>query len=65
MRWANTFVSNSRAGTPVEIVGVAQKYQLTTEKPMDFAYMPLAQRPIARMTLMCGRAANRCNWSSP
>jgi len=44
----------SRAGTPVEIVGVAQtiKYQNTFEKPIDFVYMPLAQHPIARMTLM-------------
>jgi predicted permease len=44
----------SRAGTPVEIVGVAQtiKYQSGFEKPMDFVYMPLAQHPIARMTLM-------------
>jgi predicted permease len=42
------------AGTPVEIVGVAQtiKYQSTFEKPMDFVYMPLAQHPIARMDLM-------------
>jgi macrolide transport system ATP-binding/permease protein len=45
---------DSTAGTPVEIVGVAQpiKYQATIEKPMDFVYMPLAQHPIARMTLM-------------
>jgi putative ABC transport system permease protein len=45
---------DSSAGTPVEIVGVAQtiKYHLTTEKPTDFLYMPLAQHPIARMTLM-------------
>ncbi|MGB9402935.1 MAG: ABC transporter permease [Candidatus Acidiferrales bacterium] len=45
---------DSPAGTPVEIVGVAQtiKYQLTFEKPMDFLYMPLAQHPIARMVLM-------------
>ena len=44
----------SRAGTLVEIVGVAQtiKYQNTFEKPIDFVYMPLAQHPIARMTLM-------------
>ena len=41
------------AGTPVEIIGVAQtiKYQLS-EKPMDFVYMPLAQHPIGRMVLM-------------
>ncbi len=45
---------DTRDGTPVEIVGVAQtiKYQTTTEKPMDFVYMPLAQHPIARMTLL-------------
>jgi macrolide transport system ATP-binding/permease protein len=44
----------SSDGTPVEIVGVAQtiKYQTTAEKPVDFLYMPLAQHPIARMTLM-------------
>jgi len=45
----------SRAGTSVEIVGVAQtiKYvQNTFEKPIDFVYMPLARHPIARMTLM-------------
>jgi macrolide transport system ATP-binding/permease protein len=41
-------------GTPVEIVGVAQtiKYENTFEKPMDFAYVPLAQHPKARMILM-------------
>jgi len=45
---------DSRAGTPVEIVGVAQtiKSQSTFERPMDFVYMPLAQHPIARMVLM-------------
>jgi predicted permease len=45
---------DSRAGTPVEIVGVTQtiKYQGGLEKPMDFVYMPLAQHPIARMILM-------------
>src|SRR6266852_6316024 len=43
----------SRTGTLVEIVGVAQtiRYQNTFE-PMDFVYMPLAQHPVARMTLM-------------
>jgi predicted permease len=45
---------DSRAGTLVEIVGVAQtiKYQGSIEKPMDFVYMPLAQHPVARMVLM-------------
>jgi ABC-type antimicrobial peptide transport system permease subunit len=44
---------DSSAGTPVEIVGVAQtiKYQ-SMQKPMDFVYMPLAQHPVARMVLM-------------
>jgi len=41
-------------GTPVEIVGVVQtiKYANTFEKPTDFAYMPLAQHPLARMILI-------------
>src|SRR6202007_3085480 len=45
---------DSRTGTPVEIVGVAEtiKYQSAMEKSMDFVYMPLAQHPIARMALM-------------
>jgi predicted permease len=45
---------DSQAGTPVEIIGVAQsiKYQNTFDRPMDLVYMPLAQHPIARMVLM-------------
>ena len=45
---------DSRAGTPIEIVGVAQtiKYRNPSERPMDFVYMPLAQHPIARMVLL-------------
>jgi predicted permease len=45
---------DSRDGTPVEIVGVAQtiKYDSTFEKPMDFVYMPLPQHPVARMILL-------------
>src|SRR5882762_6218291 len=45
---------DSRAGTLVEIVGIAQtiKYQGSIEKPMDFVYMPLAQHPVPRMVLM-------------
>jgi len=45
----------SHTGPSVEIVGVAQtiKYhQNTGERPIDFVYLPLAQHPIARMTLM-------------
>lgn len=43
-----------RAGTPVEIVGIAAtlKYRTTTERPRDFVYMPLAQHPVSRMVLM-------------
>jgi predicted permease len=42
------------AGTPVEIVGVAQtiKYRDTFDRYTDFVYMPLAQHPAARMVLM-------------
>jgi predicted permease len=45
---------DSRAGTPVQIVGLTQtiRYQNTFEKPMDLVYMPLAQHSIARMVLM-------------
>jgi predicted permease len=45
----------SSIGTPMEIVGVAQTikyFQNTAERPIDFVYMPLAQHPVARMTLM-------------
>ncbi len=44
---------DNSAGVPVEIVGVAEtiKYQ-TMSDPMDFIYLPLAQRPVARMVLM-------------
>ncbi|HWZ85211.1 MAG TPA: ABC transporter permease, partial [Thermoanaerobaculia bacterium] len=43
----------NRAGIPVEIVGVAQsiKYE-SFAKAMDFVYLPLAQHPVPRMTLM-------------
>jgi hypothetical protein len=43
-----------QSGSAVEIVGVAQtiKYQMTTQRPMDFVYLPLVQHPIARMVLM-------------
>jgi macrolide transport system ATP-binding/permease protein len=46
---------DSHTGAPVEIVGVTQtiKYhQDTGERPIDFVYMPLAQHPVARMTLL-------------
>jgi predicted permease len=44
---------DSSAGTPVEIVGVAQTIKnQNMESPVDFVYMPLAQHPVARMALM-------------
>jgi predicted permease len=48
------FRLDSREGTSVEIVGVSEtiKNQNATDYPSDFLYMPLAQYPIARMTLM-------------
>jgi macrolide transport system ATP-binding/permease protein len=44
---------DSSAGTPVEIVGVAQTIKnQNMSDPTDFVYMPLAQHPVARMALM-------------
>ncbi len=44
---------DSSAGTPVEIVGVAQTIKTQNmQSPTDFVYMPLAQHPVARMVLM-------------
>jgi predicted permease len=45
---------DSRAGALVEIIGVARtiKYQSTTERPIDFVYLPLAQHPVAHLTLL-------------
>ncbi len=44
---------DSSAGTPVEIVGVAQTIKnQNMESAIDFVYMPLAQHPVARMALM-------------
>ncbi len=48
------------AGPPVEIVGIAKtiKYEDTSEKPMDFVYLPLAQHPVARMILLLRSAGD-------
>jgi putative ABC transport system permease protein len=44
---------DSSAGTPVEIVGVAQTIKSQNmESPTDFVYLPLTQHPVARMVLM-------------
>jgi predicted permease len=55
---------NRRAGTPVEIVGVAKtvKYRATTERPMDFVYLPLAQHPKARMVLLVRTDGDPLQW---
>jgi ABC-type antimicrobial peptide transport system permease subunit len=45
---------DSRDGALVEIVGVAEtiKNENAADFPADFIYLPLAQHPIARLTLM-------------
>ena len=44
---------DSSAGTPVEIVGIAQTIKSQNmESLTDFVYIPLAQHPVARMVLM-------------
>ncbi len=45
---------DSRTGTPVEIVGIAQtiEYGQGFDKHTDFVYMPLTQHPVARMVLL-------------
>jgi len=44
---------DNSTGTPVQIVGVAETIKnQSTYAPADFVYMPLAQHPIPRMTLM-------------
>ncbi|HXU30542.1 MAG TPA: ADOP family duplicated permease, partial [Thermoanaerobaculia bacterium] len=45
---------DGRAGTPVEIVGIAQtiQYRETGERPMDFVYLPFAQHRRERMVLL-------------
>jgi predicted permease len=50
----------SRAGARVEVVGVAEtvKYRQTTENPLDFVYLPLAQHPLPRMVLLVRASAN-------
>jgi predicted permease len=47
-------------GPLVEIVGIAQtvKYRQTFERPMDFVYLPLAQHPMPRMTLLIRSAGD-------
>ncbi len=45
---------DSRTGTPVEIVGIAQtiEYGEGFDRHTDFVYMPLTQHPVARMVLL-------------
>jgi len=58
---------DSRTGTSVEIVGIAQtvKYRQTTEPPTDFVYLMLAQHPIARMILLLRSSADPRNLIDP
>jgi predicted permease len=45
---------DSRTGTPVEIVGIAQtiEYGQSFDKHTDFVYMPLPQHPVPRLVLL-------------
>jgi putative ABC transport system permease protein len=54
-------------GTPVEIVGIAQtlKYEQTTEKPVDFVYLPVTQHPDARLVLLMKTAGDPMQWVGP
>lgn len=54
-------------GVSVEIVGIAQtvKYADTGEKRTDFVYLPLGQRPAARMVLLLRTAGDPLQWVEP
>ena len=58
---------DKRGGAPVEIIGVAEtiKYRSTTETPLDFMYLPLAQHPIARMVLLLRSSGDPLQWVKP
>ena len=45
---------DNAAGIRLEIVGIARtiKYEDNRERPMDMVYVPMAQHPLSRMTLM-------------
>ena len=55
------------SGIPVEIVGIAQtvKYRQTTEKEMDFVYLPVAQHPVARLVLLLRTSGDPLQWVKP
>ena len=48
------FHIGKRGGPLVEIVGITPtvRYSLPSEKPRGFVYLPLSQRPVARLTLL-------------
>jgi predicted permease len=54
-------------GATIEIVGVARtvKYMETTEKPLDFVYLPVAQQPTARLALMVRAAGEPLALAEP
>jgi predicted permease len=58
---------DTRAGTPVEIIGVAEtiKYRSALEKPIDFVYLPLAQHPVPRMVLLVRSSGDPLKWVQP
>ena len=54
-------------GAPVEIVGIARtvKYRQTTERVMDFIYLPVAQHPVARLVLLMRTKGDPLQWVEP
>ena len=54
-------------GPPAEVVGVARtvKYRETTDRETEFVYLPLAQRPTARMLLLLRTSGDPLQWVEP
>jgi len=61
------FRLEKRGGAAVEIIGVAEtiKYRSTSEKPVDFVYLPLAQHPVPRMVLLVRSNGDPLQWVQP
>jgi predicted permease len=61
------FHLGKRGGPLVEIVGITPtlRYRMPYEKPMEFVYLPLAQRPVARLTLLMRSSGNPLSLIEP
>jgi hypothetical protein len=61
------FHLGKRGGPLVEIVGITPtlRYRMTYEKPMEFVYLPLAQRPVARLALLMRSSGNPTSLIEP